>query len=339
MNKDLYDTELMSYNSKTGEYEWVTPRVMTNTVYNDKGENLDDLLKFTPSDLKEILYEILDGAPEAYNSFKEVADALDKNKNSISEIFNEIARRVKKPQTGSPGQVLKLNESGEIIFADDKDTVYEHPKKHKPWEIETDENNQFVSDEEKTTWDSKLDETSEISKNTVYFNKSSINQYGEITRKSERVSLARALLILSEDTAKIKAKKDKAYGYASLDEKRKVPINQLPAEALKDTTYNLSSYAKNEVLKNYKLADGTTKAVLKAQGEVDANDIREEWFFAHYKSINTPVKGKGWYINTMNFNGYIFQVAYDGKEKKKFILDQENQVNFQNGLRYLPNLT
>ncbi len=243
LNKDLFDTELMSYNSKTGKNEWVTPRVMTKTIYNDKGENLDDILQFTPDDLKQVLYEILNGAPEAYNSFKEVADALDKNKNSISEIFNEINRRVKKPKSGSPGQVLKLNESGEIIFADDKDTVYEHPKKHKPWEIETDTNNRFVSDEEKKTWNNKLDEDSYINNNLVDVCVYD-NECYTMTLKEFASGMMRNIHTLYDE-------KGNPDGIATLNTNGKVPTDQLPDEALKDTTYDLSIYATNEDLKSY----------------------------------------------------------------------------------------
>ena len=101
---------------------------------------------------------------------------------------------------------------------------------------------------------------------------------------------------------------------ATLDGNKKIPLNQLPDEALKDTTYDLSSYLTAKDLDGYKKADGTTVAELTAKGRVDANTIREEWFFAHYKSSNTPDSQKGWYINTMNFRGFMFQVAYDGRD-------------------------
>lgn len=307
LNKDLFDTELMSYNSKTGKNEWVTPRVMTKTIYNDKGENLDDILQFTPDDLKQVLYEILDGAPEAYNSFKEVADALDKNKNSISEIFNEIARRVKKPEIGKPGQVLMLNEAGEIIFADDNDTVYEHPKKHKPREIETDTNNRFVSDEEKRTWNNKLDEDSYINKNLVDVCVYD-NECYTVTFKEFADTMMYNIHSLHDE-------KGNPDGIATLNSNGKVPVDQLPEEALK--TYDLSKYVVLEELDKYKKADGTTIGVLTAQGRVDANNIKEEWFFAHYDSINTPDREKGWYINTFRFERFPFQIAYDAKDKEE----------------------
>lgn len=82
-----------------------------------------------------------------------------------------------------------------------------------------------------------------------------------------------------------------------------------------DTTYDLSSYLTAKDLKGYKKADGTTVAELKAEGRVNANNIREEWFFARYDSPNTPDKQKDWYINTMNFGNHILQVAYDGQDR------------------------
>ena len=94
-----------------------------------------------------------------------------------------------------------------------------------------------------------------------------------------------------------------------------MPVSQLPDEALKDTTYDLSSFLTAKDLEGYKKADGTTVGELKAEGQVDVNTIREEWFFAYYNSSNTPDSQKGWYINTMNFGQYIFQIAYDAMHR------------------------
>lgn len=93
-----------------------------------------------------------------------------------------------------------------------------------------------------------------------------------------------------------------------------------------DTTYDLSSYLTAKDLEGYKKADGTTVGELKAEGRVDANTIREEWFFAYSISSNTPDSQKGWYINTMNFGQDIFQIAYDAMNR--------DTIYFRSGTEY-----
>lgn len=302
INKVFKGKKLLAYDETTGEFAIVSPHIFTSTVYTEEGVPLDEYLTFKPQELIDKLDDILKDAPKEYDTFREIAAELNTNKDSIVEILRAISNRVKMPEGGKTGQVLKLNADGQVVFDEDKDTVYTHPETHKAGIIETDSSHRFVTDTEKETWDKKLDKDSDL-------------KASSITLNNQKKLLKDILSQLIKNTDDLEGLIGVANGLASLDGNKKVPVSQLPDEALRDTTYDLSSFLTAKDLEGYKKADGTTVAVLKASGRVDANTIREEWFHVHYNSPNTPDVNKGWYINTMNFGYYSFQFAYDGRDK------------------------
>lgn len=302
INKVFKGKKLLAYDETTGKFAVVSPHIFTSTVFTEDGVPLDEYLSFKPQEVLDKLDEILKGAPKEYDTFREIAAELNTNKDSIVEILRAISNRVKMPEKGEVGQVLKLNSDGQVVFEDDKDTVYTHPETHKASMIKTDTSRRFVSETEKETWDSKLDSDSNLDSNSITLN-------------NQKEKLRDVLTQLIKNTDNLEDLIGVANGLATLDGNKKIPLENLPAEALKDTTYDLSSFLTSKDLESYKKADGTTVAKLKAEGRVDANNIREEWFFAYYNSSNTPDRQKGWYINTMNFGDYKLQVAYDAMDK------------------------
>lgn len=310
INQVFKGKKLLAYDETTGEFAIVSPHIFTSTVYTEDGVPLDEYLTFKPQELIDKLDDILKDAPKEYDTFREIAAELNTNKDSIVEILRAISQRVKMPEGGKAGQVLKLNAGGQVVFDDDKDTVYTHPETHKAGIIETDPSHRFVSDTEKVTWNAKLDKDSDLEANSITLN-------------NQKNLLKDILSQLIKNTDDLEGLIGVANGLASLDGNRKVPVSQLPDEALKDTTYDLSGFLTAKDLEGYKKADGTTVAVLKASGTVDANAIKEEWVHVYYGSSNTPDRQKGWYINTMNFGGLILQVAYDGRDK--------NSIYFRSG--------
>lgn len=303
INKVFKGKKLLAYDETTGEFAIVSPHIFTSTVYTEEGVPLDEYLTFKPQELIDKLDDILKDAPKEYDTFREIAAELNTNKDSIVEILRAISNRVKMPEGGKAGQVLKLNSDGQVFFDDDKDTVYTHPETHKAGIIETDTSHRFVSDKEKETWDKKLDKDSDLKANSITLN-------------NQKKLLKDILTRIIKNADDLEGLIGSANGIATLDGNRKVPVSQLPDEALRDTTYDLSSYLTAKDLEGYRKADGTTVAELKAKGRVDANTIREEWFFAYFNSSNTPDSQKGWYINTMNFGKFLFQVAYDARDYK-----------------------
>lgn len=313
INQVFKGKKLLAYDETTGKFAVVSPHIFTSTVFTEDGVPLDEYLSFKPQEVLDKLDEILKGAPKEYDTFREIAAELNTNKDSIVEILRAISNRVKMPESGKAGQVLKLNADGQVVFDEDKDTVYTHPETHMASMIETDPSHRFVTDKEKETWDKKLNKDSDLKANSITLN-------------NQKKLLKDILSQLIKNTDDLEGLIGAANGLATLDGNKKVPIGQLPDEALRDTTYDLSSFLTAKDLEAYKKADGTTVAKLKAEGRVDANNIREEWFFAYYNSSNTPDRQKGWYINTMNFGQYIFQIAYDAMNR--------NTIYFRPGADY-----
>ena len=315
INQVFKGKKLLAYDETTGEFAIVSPHIFTSTVYTEEGVPLDEYLTFKPQELIDKLDDILKDAPKEYDTFREIAAELNTNKDSIVEILRAISQRVRMPEGGKAGQVLKLDSNGQVVFDEDKDTVYTHPETHKAGIIETDPSHRFVTDTEKETWDKKLDKDSDLNANSITLN-------------NQKKLLKDILSQLIKNTDDLDGLIGVANGLATLDGNKKIPVNQLPDEALKDTTYDLSGFLTAKDLEGYKKADGTTVAVLKASGTVDANAIKEEWFHVYYGSSNTPDRQKGWYINTMNFGGFILQVAYDARDKNSIYFRSYSDGNW-----------
>lgn len=233
INKIFKGKKLLAYDETTGEFAIVSPHIFTSTVYTEDGVPLDEYLSFKPQEVLDKLDEILKDAPKEYDTFREIAAELNTNKDSIVEIFRAISNRIKMPEGGKAGQVLKLNAEGQVVFDDDKDTVYTHPETHKAGIIETDPSHRFVTDKEKETWDKKLDKDSDLKANSI-------------TLDNQKKLLKDILSQLIKNTDDLEGLIGAANGLATLDGNKKVPLGQLPEEALKDTTYDLTPYAKSE---------------------------------------------------------------------------------------------
>lgn len=315
INQVFKGKKLLAFDETTGEFAIVSPHIFTSTVYTEEGVPLDEYLTFKPQELIDKLDEILKDAPKEYDTFREIAAELNTNKDSIVEILRAISNRVKMPEKGEAGQVLKLNSDGQVVFDDDKDTVYTHPETHKAGIIETDPSHRFVTDKEKGTWDEKLDGKSDISKNIVRYASYQYtnDENGEIEKTSFdfRNVLSSVLSQHSREIYQLRKATKCAKSVVTLDGNEKIPLDQLPEEALKDTTYDLSSFLTNKDLKGYKKADGSTMMVISSDGRVDADDLFVEWFFAHYGSDNTPNKDYGWYIHTVHRKTSTMQIAYN----------------------------
>lgn len=291
VSRTLKDKWLLSWDETQQKFARVSPKMLTSTIYTEDGTPLDELLKVTPSELAKMVEDILEGAPEAYNTFLEVSQALESNKDSISEIFKEISKRIVRPDGGKVGQVLKLDDKGKLIFADDEDTIYEHPLKHSADIIETNENRRFVSEREKTGWNNKLDKDSSLNENKISL------QEGEDFLKN-------ILEEILKFNASIKNSIGKSNGLATLAENARVPLSQLPDEALRDTTYDLSPYARTEdIEKTYANITALTdlKAAIEKTLEAYSKNVDLDKF---NKAINTELDKKEDTIHRGAANGY-----------------------------------
>ena len=291
VSNTLKDKWLLSWDETQQKFARVSPKMLTSTIYTEDGTPLDELLKVTPSELAKMVEDILEGAPEAYNTFLEVSQALEENKDSISEIFREISKRIVRPDGGKIGQVLKLDDKGKLVFADDQDTIYEHPLKHSAEMIETNENRSFVSEKEKTAWNNKLDKDSSLNENKISL--------------QNREDLLKNILeeILKFNTS-IKNSIGSPNGIASLDGNSKVPLRQLPDEALRDTTYDLSFYARTEDIEKTYAEITALNTLKKAIEETLEAYIKKVDLDKFNKAINTELEKKEDAIHRGAANGY-----------------------------------
>lgn len=299
INEKFKGKKLLAFDEATGQYAFVSPKILTSTVFTEEGIPLDDYLGFKPQDLIDKLDDILKDAPKEYDTFREIAAELNTNKDSIVEILRAISNRVKMPTSGETGQVLKLNSDGQVVFADDEDTVYTHPEMHTAGIIETDPSHRFVTDNEKETWDKKFDEKSDLGENPV-------------TLDSQKKLLKDILTSLIKNTDDLEGLIGMANGLATLDGNKKVPVSQLPDEALKDTTYDLAAYAKNEDIEsNYAKITALT-ALKNAIDDELKKYVGSKEFETFADAYMTELDKRELTINKGAVNGYA---ALDGTGK------------------------
>lgn len=313
INQVFKGKKLLAFDETTGEFAIVSPHIFTSTVYTEDGVPLDEYLTFKPQELIDKLDEILKEAPKEYDTFREIANELNTNKDSIVEILRAISNRVKMPENGKAGQVLKLNSDGQVVFADDKDTVYTHPETHKAGIIETDTSHRFVTDKEKETWDKKLDKKSDLGKNNVTYNVKTYNKRSGIVDYGEEPDqLGTILSYQCEEIAQLMQAKQGAKYVATLDRNKKIPINQLPDEALKDTTYDLTPYAKSEDLEStYAKIKALTDLKNVIEGELKKY-ASQSGLDKEVRKINAELDKKESSIHKGEVNGYA---ALDGSGK------------------------
>ena len=299
INKVFKGKKLLAYDETTGKFAIVSPHIFTSTIYTEEGVPLDEYLSFKPQEVLDKLDEILKGAPKEYDTFREIAAELNTNKDSIVEILRAISNRVKMPDGGKAGQVLKLNSDGQVVFDEDKDTVYTHPETHMASMIDTDTSRRFVSDREKEVWDSKLDSNSNLDSNSITLN-------------NQKEKLKDILTQLTKNTDDLEGLIGVANGIATLDGNKKIPLENLPAEALKDTTYDLSPYAKSvDIEKSY--AKITALSTIKNAIDEELKKYATNEFFEQFSDAYIlDLEAKESTIHKGAANGYA---ALDGSGK------------------------
>lgn len=316
INQVFKGKKLLAYDETTGEFAIVSPHIFTSTIFTEDGVPLDEYLSFKPQELIDKLDNILKDAPKEYDTFREIAAELNTNKDSIVEILRAISNRVKMPEGGKAGQVLKLNSDGQVVFDEDKDTVYTHPETHKAGIIETDPSHRFVTDKEKETWDKKLDEKSDLGKNNVTYDEyiwdSNPRRRGIHKYENETLPLGELLGYQAEGLAQLMQAKQGAEYVATLDGNKKIPIDQLPDEALRDTTYDLTPYAKSEDIEStYAKIKALTDLKKAIEGELkkyaSQSGLEEE-----VTKINAELDKKESAVHKGEVNGYA---ALDDKGK------------------------
>lgn len=116
-----------------------------------------------------------------------------------------------------------------------------------------DDTHKVVTQEEKDNWDKKLDENSDISKNQVTYNYTGVMP--KVGNRSYKIkdcgnttdTLGRVFSDQCEEIAKLAYAKQGAELVATLDDNKKIPLDQLPDEVVQKN--ELGNYAKQEDIK------------------------------------------------------------------------------------------
>lgn len=106
---------------------------------------------------------LVNGAPEAMDTLKELADAIAANKSVADAVNAAIGNKVDKVS----GKGLSTNdyttaEKTKLAGIAEDANNYIHPSSHSADMITTTTSKQFVSSTEKSTWNSKLDSSSTV---------------------------------------------------------------------------------------------------------------------------------------------------------------------------------
>ena len=173
----------------------------------------------------------------------EVGKVIKEHCASKDDIVNDLT-------TGGADKVLSA-EQGKVL---NDNKVDKSELSTKLPELVKDETKKLVSAKEKDTWNKKLDGNSDISTNIVrYTNYQYTNDENGENEKiifDFRNVLKSVLSQHSRDIYQLQQATKCAKLVATLDKNKKIPIEQLPDEALKDTTYDLTLYAKKEDIKD-----------------------------------------------------------------------------------------
>lgn len=114
---------------------------------------LSDAKKYADTKISDLV----NGAPEAMDTLAELAEAIKANSDIMDALEQAIGGKLTSPQDGAAGQVLRKTADG-CEWADG----YTHPSTHEASIILEDATHRFVSDNEKTTWNAKLDGNSTL---------------------------------------------------------------------------------------------------------------------------------------------------------------------------------
>lgn len=125
----------------------------------DISQALTDANSYTDTKLSELV----NGAPEAMDTLKELADAIASNSDVMSALQSSIGNKVDKVS----GKGLSTNdyttaEKTKLAGIAENANNYSHPSSHSADMITTTTSKQFVSSTEKTSWNGKLDSASTI---------------------------------------------------------------------------------------------------------------------------------------------------------------------------------
>ena len=164
-NLELQEGELaLAYSQDKGEAALYAGNGTGKIVLNDvKAADVTGALNTAKSYTDTKLSELVNGAPAAMDTLKELADAISSNSSVREALQTAIGDKVDKEM----GKGLSSNdytsaEKTKLAGIASNANNYTHPASHSADMITTTTDKQFVTSTEKSTWNAKLSSTSTV---------------------------------------------------------------------------------------------------------------------------------------------------------------------------------
>ena len=164
-NLELQEGELaLAYSQDKGEAALYAGNGTGKIVLNDvKAADVTGALNTAKSYTDTKLSELVNGAPAAMDTLKELADAISSNSSVMEALQTAIGDKVDKEM----GKGLSSNdytsaEKTKLAGIASNANNYTHPASHSADMITTTTDKQFVTSTEKSTWNAKLSSTSTV---------------------------------------------------------------------------------------------------------------------------------------------------------------------------------
>lgn len=151
-----YDAEKKSAQLYVGGAEGAKILVtadVTSAVQNA----LEQANRYADEHIAEKIGELVNGAPQALDTLKELAEELQKNEGVVTMLNEAVGNKVDKVEGKGLSEANFTNEEKEkLAGVDEKANNYTHPATHKADIIEQDTTHRFVTDTDKANWNAKL---------------------------------------------------------------------------------------------------------------------------------------------------------------------------------------
>lgn len=148
----LQDTKVTSLVAETLRLE----NVKSDLVYVDTEllKKYDKDKVYTKEEVTQLIDNLIGGSPEALDTLKEIADALNNDPNFAATMTTELSKKVDKIVGKSlSDENYALSEKQKLAGIEKDANNYIHPANHSADMITENSNKRFVSDVEKTKWD------------------------------------------------------------------------------------------------------------------------------------------------------------------------------------------
>lgn len=130
--------------------KWFAVTVADAVLMSDRDGETKTIVDY----VAEKFSELVGGAPEMYDTLKEIADYIGEHR-EVSDALNEaIGKKAdREPATVEKDGLMSREDKGKLNGIDTGANCYVHPETHPAGMVECDPGHRFVTDGEKAKWD------------------------------------------------------------------------------------------------------------------------------------------------------------------------------------------